>query len=170
MRRQREKKESELNLLPIMNLFVALIPFLLVGTAFYHMSVLNVSVPTNTDALDVTDMLKDKKKQNIKVVMTVQISKAGFKVFGMCEDLSQKELVALNSTINRRKNKYRYDSLSSFLSNVKRQYRKSDTVVIVPDKNVQYSILIKTIDAARKRKIGQKDRFLFTNVVVSSRV
>ena len=49
MRRIRKEVESDLNLLPIIHLFVALVPFLLVVTAFFHMSVINVSIPTNSN-------------------------------------------------------------------------------------------------------------------------
>jgi len=168
MRRNREKVDAELNLLPIMNLFVALIPFLLVGTAFFHLTVLNVSVPTNTDDLVLEDPVK--KKKNVKVTMTVQVTNEGFKLFGMCEDLELKDLNELTKTIRKRKNKYRYRRLTTFLHNVKKIYRKSDTVVVVPDKNIPYDTVIKVIDAARKKTFGSKDKFLFTNVVVSSKV
>jgi biopolymer transport protein ExbD len=168
MRRVKDKTQAELNLLPIMNLFVALIPFLLVGTAFFHMSVLNVSVPTQTDGLDVSDMAN--KKKIVKVVMTVQISKKGFKVFGMSEDLSLRELHGLTKHFGKEKKSYDFSRLSYHLSLVKRRYRKSDTVIIVPDKDIAYETIIQTIDAARKQKYGEKERFMFTNVVVTSKV
>jgi len=168
MRRVKDQTEAELNLLPIMNLFVALIPFLLVGTAFFHMSVLNVSVPTQTDGLDVTDMTN--KQKIVKVVMTVQISQEGFKVFGMSEELSLKELNGLTKHFNKDKKEYRFSQLTSHLADIKNRYKKSDTVIIVPDKNIQYNTIIQTIDAARKRMTGEKENFMFTNVVVTSKV
>jgi len=38
-------QSEDINLVPIMNLFVVLIPFLLMSAAFFHISVINASVP-----------------------------------------------------------------------------------------------------------------------------
>lgn len=44
-----EVKQVETDLIPIMNLFTALVPFLLVSAAFYKMSVIDVSIPSVGD-------------------------------------------------------------------------------------------------------------------------
>jgi biopolymer transport protein ExbD len=168
MRRAKKEVESDLNLLPIMNLFVALVPFLLVGTAFFHMQVINVSVPTNSNEPASTKIVR-KSSKNAEVVMTVQITKKGFKVFGICEDLPTKEVESFTKTFGR-KRKFNFEGLSRFLANIKRKYKKSNTVIVVPDKNIPYWAVIRTIDAARKLKLNEKDIFMFTNVVVSSKV
>ena len=41
-----EIKQVETDLIPIMNLFTALVPFLLVSAAFYKMSIIDVSIPS----------------------------------------------------------------------------------------------------------------------------
>ena len=168
MRREKKVVESDLNLLPIMNLFVALVPFLLVGTAFFHMQVINVSVPTNSNS-PASAQVRKKSRANAEVVMTVQITRKGFKVFGICEDLPTSEVESFTKTFSRRR-KFNFHGLSRFLAKIKRRYRKSNTVIVVPDKNIPYWAVIRTIDAARKLKINEKDTFMFTNVVVSSKV
>jgi biopolymer transport protein ExbD len=150
-----------------MNLFVALVPFLLVGTAFFHMSVINVSVPTNNPETAINITKKAKKK--IEVVMTIQITKSGFKVFGICEELPTKTVESFTRTFKRKK-KFNFKALSKFLARIKRKYKKSNTVIVVPDKGIPYWAVIQTIDAARKIKTANKEEFMFTNVVVTSKV
>ena len=45
--RQAKNEVDDLNLIPIMNLMMTLIPFLLMGAAFYHIGVIPSSLPTH---------------------------------------------------------------------------------------------------------------------------
>ena len=45
------EQAGALDLIPIMNLMVTLIPFLMLGAAFYHVGVIPASVPTQVERL-----------------------------------------------------------------------------------------------------------------------
>ena len=45
--RQAKEEDHDLNLIPVMNLFMVLIPFLLMGAAFFHMAVIPTSTPSH---------------------------------------------------------------------------------------------------------------------------
>ncbi|MFW5812197.1 MAG: ExbD/TolR family protein, partial [Alkalispirochaetaceae bacterium] len=45
--KQAREEPSELNLIPIMNLMMVLIPFLLLGAAFYHLGSIPTTLPTH---------------------------------------------------------------------------------------------------------------------------
>jgi biopolymer transport protein ExbD len=48
MIRQAEE-EPELNMIPIMNMFMVLIPFLLMSASFFHIKAINTSIPIHAD-------------------------------------------------------------------------------------------------------------------------
>ena len=64
-----------LNMVPIMNLFLAMIPFLLMCAAFFQVSVINASVPALSEGGDAGD---EPKKELQKVTVNLQIAKSGF--------------------------------------------------------------------------------------------
>ena len=51
--RQMEKLDADPNLIPVMNLFVAMIPFLLLAVAFFQLGVIPTTLPTHTESSDV---------------------------------------------------------------------------------------------------------------------
>ncbi len=59
---------EELNLLPVMNLFVVLIPFLLAAAAFYHVSVVPTSTPQHTPG----DSSQEADLDAVTVTVTVE--------------------------------------------------------------------------------------------------
>ena len=48
--RRKRAEPADINLTPVMNLFVVLIPFLLLSAAFFHVSVIPTSLPTQQQA------------------------------------------------------------------------------------------------------------------------
>ena len=49
----RQVIESDLEIMPLMNLFVALIPMLLISAVFLNVTVIDMKLPTDTDAAEV---------------------------------------------------------------------------------------------------------------------
>ena len=84
MARKKIKEEvPEPNLVPVMNLVMLLIPFLLMASAFFEVAIINVSAPKVASGPSPDDQPKDDKP---KLNLTVVISDAGFKIcaYGGC--------------------------------------------------------------------------------------
>ncbi len=158
----------DLNMVPIMNLFLAMIPFLLSCAAFFQASVINASVPALSEGGD--DQQDEPKKEMKKISLNLQISKDGF-TLSADGDQPEEELKAITTKIPKKNGEYDFEKLAEKCRQLHDKYDKSDTVVILPDKDVRYDVLIHTMDATRERIVDTKlDRRvgLFTNAVVSS--
>ena len=167
MPRLRQNKIEDLDLIPLMNLFVTMIPLLLLTAAFYHIGMVSVSVPTQSD--DVSDVPTDRAT----VTMNVQITPAGYTLTASSGTLSEAELKNLDAVIPKSGGKYDTGKLNSYLEKVKRRYEQSDTIMVIPGKKVKYQDMIDAMDAARYMKVattsGKKRKMpLFPVVVVSS--
>ncbi|MEZ0310376.1 MAG: hypothetical protein ACAI38_01295 [Myxococcota bacterium] len=54
------------------------------------------------------------------------------------------------------------------MKSIKEKYRASKSVVVVPDDNVPYEVIVKILDAARDtRLVDTKNAILFPDVVLS---
>jgi len=158
-------REEALNLIPIMNLFVALIPFLLISAAFFNISVINASIPAlQKDRSDVAST-------EDAVTLMVQILPSGFRITASSETLSKPTLDGLRMEIARKGKEPDFDAFTRHLLACKQQYPRSDTVILVADPSILYQEMIQTLDAARHWESveeGNPVRYeLFPNVVVA---
>jgi biopolymer transport protein ExbD len=145
--RQARKETEEMNLLPVMNLMVILIPALMLGAAFYHLGNIATSIPDNVPATDT------KPPKDVKVVMNIRITAAAISVSGAADGLSDAETAALDKTLPNLRGKRDIAQLKAHLIKVKAQYPKSDTVRILPEPRTQYFDVIAVLDASRERKL-----------------
>ena len=168
--RTRKKANTDpvdLNMVPIMNLFLAMIPFLLMCAAFFSVSVINASVPALSEGSDSAD---EPKKQLDKVTINLQIDKSGFTI-SASGDPPPEELAKIGGTIPKKAGEYDFVKLTERMKAIKDRYKKSDTVVLLPAKDILYNTLIDTMDAARERVLDKRldtREYMFTNAVVSS--
>jgi len=167
--KRREVEDPTLNLIPVMNLFVALIPFLLLSAVFFHMRVIKGSVPAATEGE--TDIAKGDET----VTMTVQVDpKDGYHVTASSATLPPDIVDKLGRSIKKKGDEYDTEELGKFLRGIKRKWPKSDTVIIVPDPTVKYRELVDTMDASREIEIEMDGKthhyIMFSRVVVSSLV
>lgn len=164
-------EEPDINLVPVMDLLTALITFLLTTTSFYSISVINASVPTVSDEIDLD-------QPSMKVTLTLQMDERGFGLSAMSDDgrITRQELAAINMTIPKKQDAFDYEKLSQTLYNIKRKYPKSETMIFIPNRELSYEEMIKAMDASREivtayfKGTAQKKQLLFPNVVVSSTV
>jgi len=169
MKSKRDMEEPvHLNMVPIMNLFLAMIPFLLMCAAFFQVSVINASVPALSEGAD--DMAEEPKKQLDRVTINLQIAKDGF-MLSAVGDQGEAELKKIGGKIPKKKNEYDFEKLAQRMKAIHDKYKKSDTVIILPEKEILYDTIVKTMDASRERIIDKRmdtREHLFTNAVVSS--
>jgi len=158
-------EDENVNLVPIMNLFVVLIPFLLMSAAFFHISVINASVPALQK--EKTDLAKS----DVAVTMMVRMLPDSFTITASSDVLSRPELDKLRAEIPRKGERNGLQDFSDHLLACKQRYPKSDTLLLVPDASVQYQEVIYVMDSGRwveMEQEGAKVRYdLFPNVVIT---
>ena len=158
-------EDENVNLVPIMNLFVVLIPFLLMSAAFFHISVINASVPALQK--EKTDLAKS----DVAVTMMVRMQPDSFTITASSDVLSRPELDKLRAEIPRKGEGNGLQDFSDHLLACKQRYPKSDTLLLVPDASVQYQEVIYVMDSGRwveMEQEGAKVRYdLFPNVVIT---
>jgi biopolymer transport protein ExbD len=165
---RKAEEPVHLNMVPIMNLFLAMIPFLLMCAAFFQVSVINASVPALSEGGD--DPGEEPKKELLKVTINLQIAKSGFNLSAN-GDQSPEELAKIGGKIPKKNNEYDFEKLAERMKAIHDKYKKSDTVIILPEKEILYDTIVRTMDAARERILDKRldtREHLFTNAVVSS--
>jgi hypothetical protein len=106
--------------------------------------------------------------QEESVNVTLRADAAGLVIKCESETINPEELKALGGKLPKVDNDYDYKALTQQLRVIKEKYRASSNIVVVPDENVRYEIIVKLLDAARDtRLIDDKASILFPNVVLS---
>lgn len=157
--------DDELELVPVMNMFLVLIPFLLLSASFYHIKAINTSVPVVSSSSSTS--ARTPSKSEAKVTVIVELKEKTMVLTAMCDELSYNDLVKLETEIPvKSPASYPMDKLSQHLHFIKDRYPKSDTLILVPTQDVVYGTIIQTMDTARSIKNAE----LFPNVVLSGKV
>lgn len=163
------REEIEVNLIPVMNLFVTLIPFLLLAAAFYHIGVIATSLPSQTD--EASDIAADRKSVTVNLLIvedSIQLSASN-------AVLDEAALNELTMTIPKNPKGFDLETLGKALHQVKLRYQNSDTVIVLPTDDIEYQDIIRILDASREMVInkGTPDEVkvpLFPVVVLSRKV
>jgi len=160
--RGREEVDTELNMVPIMNMFMVLIPFLLMSAAFYHIKAVNTSIPVHGNKTEESHAAPEKEKIKITVVLELKSDRIRFSA--LSDKLAPEELAKLETTIDRpAAGDISVAEVADFLKGVKARYPASDTLLLIPDGEVSYSEIIQAMDCARNTNADA----LFPNVVLS---
>lgn len=166
---RRAREVPEVNLIPVMNLFVVLIPFLLMSAAFYHVSVIPTSLPSQTD--ESSDIAADEQSVTVNIVVEpdqIQISASSAL-------LDEETLSGLSASIPKKEDRFDLEMLGRALYAIKLKYEKSDTVILLPSPEVEYQDVVMILDTAREITVhrGTRDEQripLFPVVVLSTMV
>jgi biopolymer transport protein ExbD len=191
-RRSKSQEDIELNLLPFMNLMTLLIPFLLASAQFVTLAVIDSSLPAIGAPKTTTEQKDDKPPLNL----TVGITGEGFTVAGSAAvlgggtggpaavaDKSSAPTVGKTSDdAYCRKSQcgsspecqhetpcHDYKALKELIVQVKDEYPDEENVIIAPNADINYYVLVSVMDATRDHKPeGASEReLLFPNVVVA---
>jgi biopolymer transport protein ExbD len=149
--RKTRREAEEVNLLPVMNLMVTLIPFLLLGAAFYKLGNIPTSIPDNVPASDA------KPPSDIKVTMNCVIEADRIVLTGSGAGLDEAGMDALGGVFANRGKDPDLESVTNHLAVIKRRYPKSDTVIVLPHEKLQYQALVRVLDATREKKLSGKN-------------
>lgn len=148
-RRFQKAKEgpTELNLIPVMNLFVVLIPFLLAGAAFFRVGV----IPTSLPAHDPTQ--SDVPKTPTTVACNLLLSRERVVLTISSTSFSEEELQAMGREWTVAADEpYPADKVQAYLVELKTKYPKSSTITIQPDGDIPYQRLVGILDKTREKQ------------------
>ncbi|MBT8372859.1 MAG: biopolymer transporter ExbD [Deltaproteobacteria bacterium] len=156
---KRGEDDPDLNMIPIMNIFLVIIPFLLTSVSFYHIKAINTSVPVLAGGGQELN-----SRENVKLTIILEMQPAELRLSATADELSPEELQQYDRLIKQTTaGIYPLKQLNEYLQSIKKSYPASDTLILIPDDSVIYESIIQAMDAARKVDEQQ----LFPNVVLS---
>jgi biopolymer transport protein ExbD len=166
---------DELNIMPLMNIIMLLIPFLIMSTEFIKIGVINVSAPklNNASTPQTTPQKKPKKLLNL----TISVTRKGFRLLTRGNqipdgcDISPSALQGKNKdkpTIAKVDGKYNVISLKKCLFKIKKEFPDEKRVIIMAEPEIKYTTISTVLDSSREKASGKSD--LFPEVVLSAGV
>ena len=162
LKRREMADDAEPNMVPIMNMFMVLIPFLLMSASFYQIKAVNTSIPVLAESVEKTE-----EDMSISLTVIVELKEDSLKVSAMSDKLTGDQLQAFRVVYSKDNQKdYPLEKFSTHLQGIKKQYPKSDTVILIPNNKTDYDTIIHAMDTARKAG----EITLFPNVVLSGSV
>ncbi len=166
--RRTEGLAAEPNLIPVMNLFVAMIPFLLLAVAFFQLGVIPATLPTHTE--NTSDIEPDTRAVTVSLIVNDQ----GFTISAMNQSLPEAQLATLARTVPKEGGQYNLDGLQEALQSIKQLFPNSDTLILLPTERIPFSDIIRVLDTSREvisGPTGNRQRTpLFPNIVLSRTV
>ncbi|MFK7929562.1 MAG: ExbD/TolR family protein [Myxococcota bacterium] len=192
--KKRAAEAEELNLVPIMNLVTILIPFLLMAAQFVSYAVIDSTLPAIGPPVPVEEE-PEEKPLNLRIMITDE----GFTVAGEHPELKNEgggeegedkgstiECLTPGCTFNDSADPpetadvaYDVTQLRSLLGRIKDDKPEEKNVILVPDSDLPYGVLVMAMDATREdpeaggtteADAGCNGRCLFPFVVIAGGV
>jgi biopolymer transport protein ExbD len=149
-----DDEPADLELIPVMNLFMVLIPFLLLGAAFIHIGVIPTSTPTKKKAADSKEESdEDPKSVMANLVVTPDEMKLSFSGSG----IPQERLDELGESWSIGADDLPLDQLQKKLLAAKKAYPESNTVTVLPHDDLEYQRLVTILDKTREHQSGETE-------------
>jgi biopolymer transport protein ExbD len=156
--------EVYLNLTPLMDVMSNLLFFLLASFGATMVAIMPTTVPTVSSGESAPN--DDKKEDAVNV--TLRADAAGITLKCESDTIAPDLLKDMGGKIPKVNGQYDYKQITATLKGIKEKYRASKSVVVVPDDNISYEIVVKLLDAARDtRLIDTRNAILFPDVVLS---
>lgn len=152
--RWRKAKEDavEINVIPVMNLFMVLIPFLLLGATFFHIGV----IPTSTPTLSPSE--SDVPKTPTTVAVNLEITEEVLRISASSTSLEPDALDTLKAEWPKKNGEYQVQALQKALIDIKSKYPESNTLTVLPFEDLNYQVLVSVLDVTRNRKVGVDEK------------
>lgn len=159
--RSRSEEEPDINMIPIMNMFMVLIPFLLMSASFFHIKAINTSVPVHAD----TPSKASEPDKTQKITVVLEIKQDGVRISALSDTPNDLQLSSMETVVPRMAGgEISVATVANHLKSLKEQYPASDTMILIPDDDVAYHEIIRAMDCARRY---DETTELFPNVVLS---
>jgi biopolymer transport protein TolR len=130
----RKAVNSELNLVPYIDLLTCMVTFLLITAVWTQLARIDVTQKGQAQSAEQTD----EKPPETKLVIV--INEDGFTIAGGAAGDQR--------PIKKKEGKYDYDSLALILKEVKKTYPDKKDVHIASEDTIQYEFVIQTMDTA----------------------
>lgn len=168
---KRKKKVTALrnvNLVPLLDFIVAVIPVLLLSVSFTEYVILDASLPAFAD----DSIVQENDPNNKKLGLTVAMTDEGF-VLGGTGGLLAVE--GTGTLIKKNNGKYDYQKLNDKLAEIKSNYPQEWSIIIVPQSDTRFEEIIMTMDSSREKMDfatngEMKKKVMFPNVVLGGGV
>ena len=138
---KRGRDESEVNMTAVMNIFLILIPFLLLTAVFAKIAVLEISLPTGSGGGGAGVTPPEKSVLFIIVVTRI----------GDIQIKSSTPEMQFDRIYAKGDEQYDYDKLVEQLKTLKERYPWLEELVLQPDENVKYDVIVKIMDRCREQ-------------------
>jgi biopolymer transport protein ExbD len=124
----------DLDITPMMNIFMILIPFLVSMAVFTQIAVVEFSLPP-------AQVPGESDEQNKELDISIVVTPGGFQIVGTGRKLDM---------VQKAQGEYQFAQLRALLKAIKFQYPSQKSVVIVFDGEVLYDDIIKFMDICRE--------------------
>ncbi len=137
------KDPPELNLMPIMNLFVILIPFLLLTAAFVKNATIQLYLP-NMSSEPVPQENPENNSQ--KINLTLAVGEEGLQIGG-----ADSILPVIKKIEDKKTGKMVHDfkTLRETLIKIKKAYPETENIILMPQDETKYDLVVRLMDATR---------------------
>lgn len=170
-RRNASHREAELNMTPVMNLMVCLIPLLLTSAQFIKIGVIDLNLPPAVGTA--VSQLEAPKESAKKLDLAITITDKGFFISSSLAILRSSD--GAGPSIPRNENgDYDFADLSVKLFEIKKKalgnFPDTDKIIIQAEPEIDYQLLVTTMDAARSITRDDKKYTLFPDVSLAAGV
>lgn len=124
----------DLDMTPVMNLFMVLIPFLMSMAVFTHLAIIEFSLPPS-------QVEESKSEKSKELDISIVVTKSGFRIVGTGKKLD---------LVPRIRGKFQLEKLRALLKAVKFQYPSQKSVVLVIEADILYDDIIQFMDICRE--------------------
>jgi len=163
-------EETRLNIAPVMNLMVVLIPLLLSSAEFVRLSVIELNLPPAALGPEGEQLNNLPEEEQRKLDLTVTITDRGFFISSAMAVLGgEKEG---EPTIPLSGDMYDFEALAEKLYEIKTKagdrFTDSEHIIIMAEPEIDYQTIVSTMDASRSIRINGENQALFPIVSLSA--
>jgi len=163
--------DVEINMTPVMNLMVVLIPLLLSSAQYIKIGVIDLNLPPAVGTS--VSQLGAPKETEKKLDLAVTITNNGFFISSSLAVL--KNVDGVGPTIPLGENgQYNFQQLSMKLYEIKKKalgtFSDTEKIVVQAEPQIDYQLLVNTLDASRSVTVEEKTYTLFPEVSLAAGV
>ncbi len=131
----RSSESADINILPVLNLFSVLIPFIMMAAVFAEVAVLHMSLPIGSGE-------EGQAPERPPLMLTVIVTKDGLTI-GASGGFMDTILLNPDGT-------YNYSELKKQLTKIKEAYPDEYDIIVAAELQIKYEILISIMDVAKE--------------------
>jgi len=165
-------EEMQINITPIMNLMVVLIPLLLSSAEFVRLGIIELNLPpaASGERAEVENEIPEEQLKELD--LTVTVTDQGFFISSSLAVLAGIE--ANKPSVPLVNGQYDFEMLSTKLFEIKKKanakFSDTNEIIIMAESDITYQTIVQTMDASRQIEVEGKTITLFPNVSFSARI